>query len=158
MKGRDIIMSKSIQSTFEKNAATASNRPRRKSRRWLWITLGIVALLCIPGVLAVNFTVNPAIAEEQYYIAIRDQDYARAYSYLGSDVQARLSQQAFIQQAQQQDEALGKVTRYTEDNLPAGVTATITETVTRAHGATYKVHLELRQEGGAWKITSFDRI
>ena len=69
-----------------------------------------------------------------------------------------LSQQAFIQQAQLQDEALGRMTRYTEDNIPIGDPATITETVTRAHGSTYTVHLELRQEGGAWKITSFDRI
>lgn len=131
----------------------------RKSKRWVWIALGVFALLCVlGGTLVWTFSINPAIAEEQYYIAIRSQDYAKAYTYLGSGVQARLSQQAFTQQAQQQDEALGRMTRYTQDNLPIGDPATITETVTRAHGVTYMVHLDLRQEAGAWKITSFDRI
>jgi hypothetical protein len=125
----------------------------------VWIGLGVFALLCVfGGVLVWTFSVSPVLAEEQYYIAIRNQDYAKAYSYLGSDMRARLSQQAFIQQAQQQDETLGRMTRYKENNFPLGDPATITVTVTRAQGTTYTVHLELRQEGGAWKITSFDRI
>ena len=150
----------SIMKPLEYNASPNSGHShhRRKSRRWLWITLGIVALVCVlGGVLVWNFAVNPALAEEQYYIAIKNQDYAKAYSFLGSEVQARLSQRAFIQQAQLQDEALGRMTRYTEDNIPIGDPATITETVTRALGSTYTVHLELRQERSAWKITSFDR-
>ena len=65
-------------------------------QRWVWITLGVFTLLCVLGALVWSFSVNPALAEEQYYIAIRDQDYARAYSYLGSEMQAGLSQQAFI--------------------------------------------------------------
>jgi hypothetical protein len=121
--------------------------------------LGVVALLCVVGgALVWTFSVSPLIASEAYYVAIRDQDYAKAYTYLGADMKARLSREAFIQQARQQDETLGRMTRYTEDNFPFGDPATITEAVTRAHGTTYKVHLELRHEGGAWKITAFDRI
>lgn len=74
---------------------------------------------------------QPVVAEEQYYVALRNQDYAKAYSYLGPELQAKLSQAAFTQQAQQQDETLGKMTRYTEDNFPFGDPATITVTVTR---------------------------
>ncbi len=140
-------------------------RPRL-SYRWVWIALGILALSSIIGctVLAwgVSFGIKtfggPAIASDQYYTAMRDQDYARAYSYLGSDLRARLSQEAFTQQAQQQDEALGRVSHYTYGNVPIGDPATATLTVTRTYGTTYTVHLELRQEGGAWKITAFDRI
>jgi Tfp pilus assembly protein PilN len=66
---RNIIMSKSTPSTLEERAATVPSHPqqRRKSRRWVWITLGVFALLGVLGVLVVNFTVNPAIAEEQLY-------------------------------------------------------------------------------------------
>jgi hypothetical protein len=157
---RNIEMS-NVMKPLEYSASPAFGQTKhhRKSRHWVWITLGVVAPLCVlGGVLVWNFAVNPALAEEQHYIAIKNQDYAKAYTSLRSEVQARLSKQAFIQQAQQQDEALGKMTRYSEDNLPFGDPATITETVTRAHGTTYIVHLQLRQEGGTWKITSFDRI
>jgi len=144
---------------YSASPVPGSTQQPRKSRRWVWIVLGVFALLCVLGsALVWIFAVNPAIAGEQYYIAIRNQDYAKAYSYLGSDLQARLSQEAFTQQAQQQDAALGRVTQYTYGNFPIGDPATATETVTRAHGTTYTVHLELRQEGGGWKITSFDRI
>jgi len=34
----------------------------------------------------------------------------------------------------------------------------LTLTVTRADGTTYTVNLEMQQEGGAWKVTAFDRI
>ena len=144
----------------------ASNRPSRKSRRWVWVVLVIFALSSIPGctvlALGASFAVKtfggPTIASDQYYTAIRDQDYARAYSYLGSGLQSRLSQEAFSQQAQRQDEAIGRVSRYAYANVPAGDPAAVILTVTRANRTSYTVHLEMRQEGGAWKITAFDRI
>ena len=151
-KGRSKCRTSSKPLDYSASPTFSHTKHHRKSRRWVWITLVVVALLCVlGGVLVWNFAVNPALAEEQYYIAIRNQDYAKAYTSLGSEVQVRLSQQAFIQQAQQQDETLGKMTRYSEDNLPFGDPATITETVTRAYGTTYKVHLELRQEEGCGK-------
>ena len=137
-------------------------RPRR-SYLWLWITLGILVLVCVLGVaLVVGFAVSsvggPTIASDQYYTAIRDQDYARAYTYLGSNLRATLSQDAFIQEAQQQDTAAGRVSKYAYTNVPMGDPASANLTVTRANGTSYTVHLELRQEGGVWKITAFDRI
>jgi hypothetical protein len=138
-------------------------QPPRRSYRWVWITLGILLLVCVVGVaLVVGFAVSsvggPTIASDQYYTAIRDQDYARAYSYLGSNVRAMLSQEAFTQAAQQQDAAFGRVSKYAYTNVPVGDPATANLTVTRANGTSYTVHLELRQEGGVWKITAFDRI
>jgi hypothetical protein len=132
----------------------------------VWVILSILALSSILGctvlALGASFAIKtfggPTIASDQYYTAIRDQDYARAYSYLGSGLQARLSQEAFSQQAQRQDEALGRVSRYAYANVPGGDPATVILTVTRANGTSYTVHLEVRQEGGAWKVSAFDRI
>jgi hypothetical protein len=143
-----------------------SSQQPRKSYRWVWITLGILALLCIigGGLLiwgigsAINTYGGATIASDQYYNAIRDGDYARAYTFLGSDVKAGLSQQAFTQQAQQQDGAYGLVNKFSYTNVPIGDPANATLTVTRANGTSYTVHLEMRQEGGVWKITAFDRI
>ncbi len=143
----------------------ASQQPR-KSYRWVWITLGILALVCVIGGWLIIWGIGSAIhsyggatiTSDQYYTAIRDQDYARAYSLLGSSVKAGLSQEAFTQQAQQQDEAYGRVSTYSYGNVPVGDPANATLTVIRANGISYIVHLEISQEGGVWKISSFDRI
>lgn len=138
----------------------------RKSSRWVAIVVAIVVLAWILGsvliALCIGFAVSTyggqTIATDQYYSAIKDQDYARAYSYLGADLKARLSQGSFTQTAQQQDIAAGKVIRFAFANVPKSDPASITVTVTRAHGTSYSVRLGLRQEGGTWKITAFDRI
>ena len=142
-------------------------QPRRSSRRWVWITVGIVALVCfLGGALLVwgaswAFTAyyNSSLrASDMYYSAIKTQDYGTAYSYLGSRLQTEYSQQAFTQAAQQQDAVAGKVSRFGMANIPTGDPANVTLNVTRMNGTSYDVHLELRQEGGVWKITAFDRI
>ena len=134
----------------------ASQQPR-KSYRWVWITLGILALVCIIGGTlfiwgigsAINTFGGPTIASDQYYNAIRDQDYARAYAFLGDDTKAGLSQEAFTQQAQQQDVAYGRVREFSYANVPTGNPANATLTVTRMNGTSYTVHLQMRQEGGS---------
>ncbi len=142
-------------------------QPPRKSHRWVWIMLGIVALVCIVGaallawgaVGAFTTYYNSSLrASDMYYSAIKTQDYGTAYSYLGSHLHTVYSQQAFTQTAQQQDAVAGKVSSFSMPNFPTGDPAYITLTVTRANGTSYDVHLELRQEGGAWKVTAFDRI
>lgn len=139
-----------------------SQRPR-PSYRWVWMTLGSIALVCIIGVaLLVGFAANsiggPTIASDQYYTALRDQDYARAYSYLGAHLKTVYNQEAFTQMAQQRDAAEGRVRHYSYGNIPVGSPTPVTLTVTRTYGSTYAVHLEMQQEGGAWVITAFDRI
>jgi hypothetical protein len=132
----------------------------------VWITLVILALVCIIcGALliwglgaAIMIVGGPTITSEEYCNAIRDQDYSRAYSFLGSGVKVGLSREAFTQQAQQQDVAYGHVSQFFYANDPGGDPASVTMTVTRANGTSSTVNLEMRQEGGAWKITAFDRI
>ncbi len=80
---------------YSASHVSGHTQQHRKSRRWVWIALGVFALLLVlGGALVWTFSVSPILAEEQYYIAIRNQDYAKAYTYLGSDLQARLSQEA----------------------------------------------------------------
>jgi cytoskeletal protein RodZ len=144
-----------------------STQPPRKSHGWVWITVGIVALVSIVGCALLAWGASWAFttyynsslrASDMYYSAIKTQDYSTAYSYLGSHLQTEYSQQSFIQAAEQQDTALGTVSSFGMTNIPTGEPANVTLTVTRANGSTYTVHLELRQEGGAWKVTTFDRI
>lgn len=142
-----------------------SARPRRSSRRWVWMVLGIVALVCILGgtllALGGGFVTNnfgQSHVTDQYYAAIKTQDYGTAYSYLGTNVKAGLSQEAFLHTAQQNDADAGDVNRFAFTNVPTGDPAHVTLTVTRTNATSYTVHLEVRQEGGSWKITAFDRI
>ncbi len=136
------------------------------SYRWLWLVVGILALVTLLGAaflvvgaaIAVNTMGGPAIASDQYYTAIRDQNYARAYRYLGAHLQVTLSREAFTRAAQQQDALAGKVSHYTYTAVSIGDPADVTMTDTRANGTSYPVHLEMRRENGVWKVTAFDRI
>lgn len=147
---------------YKDSHVSGSSQKRRKSRRWIWATLSVVALLIVlaaAGAAVWYKTVGaPLIASDGYYGAIRHQEYATAYTYLGSSVKAKISRETFIQAAQQVDTTAGKVSALSYGDVYSGDPATSIVTVTRANGTTYTVHLELRQEGGAWKITSYDHI
>jgi hypothetical protein len=97
-------------------------------------------------------------AADQYYAAIKNQDDATAFAYVGSYFKSLFSQDGFILEAQENDATYGKVSGFVFETVNTGDPATITLKVTRTKGASYTVHLELRQEGGAWKITAFDCI
>jgi len=171
---KNIVMSNIMKPPPEYHAPTfpnytpvsSSSQQPRKSYRWVWITLVILTLVCIiVGALliwglgsAITIIGSPTITCDEYYNAIRDQDYSRAYSFLGSAVKAGLSQEAFTQQAQQQDGAYGHVRQFFYANGSGDDPASVILTVTRANGTSSTVNLEMRQEGGAWKITTFDRI
>ncbi len=155
----------------------APPQPPKKSLRWLWITLGIIGgiivLSCIGCAVASAFGISflaktvgqPAIVASSYYQAIKQQDYAKAFTYLDTSAISlpngqQATQAAFTTAGQVLDQAQGVVTSYTPSNIQTnnGV-ATITMTVTRQHSSSsYQVHLELKQEGNDWKITSIDNI
>src|SRR6516164_8975999 len=63
--------------------------PPKKSHRGLWITLGIsfvvILLIFIGGIVAIVAYVNNSPAKtvtQQYYDAVKSQNYAQAYTYL----------------------------------------------------------------------------
>ena len=151
----------------------AQPQPQKRSLRWLWITLGVVggilvlgcAACGIAGALGVNFVsqaVGPAVVASQYYNAVSQQDYNKAYGYLDTNsisVQGQtLTQQAYAQAAQLVDTAQGKVTKSSSTGFNVTTnTATVTMNVTRSSGA-YEVHLLLKKIGNDWKIVSVDRL
>jgi hypothetical protein len=152
-------------------------QPQKKtSLRWLWITLGVIGgilvLSCagcaIAGALGFNFlaqAVGPQITVQQYYQAVKQQDYATAYSFLTSDASVSANGQSgpvsgessFQTAATTLDTTLGTVTSYTA-NTQGSDTSHVTVTVTRSRGGSYDVHLVLVKVGNNWKIQSADGI
>jgi hypothetical protein len=150
--------------------------PPKKSRRRLWITLGIIfgviLLIFVGGIVAIIAYVNNSPAKtvtQQYYDAVKTQNYAQAYSYLDIQTltlngqQQQATQALYTQVAQLIDQQNGKVTDYNitgvslNSSTSAGSTATVTVNVTR-NGKTQEVHVQLRQEGNDWKIVSIDHL
>jgi hypothetical protein len=151
--------------------------PPAHSRSKRWTILGIASgailiavlvfsLLVAAGVYAglnafFHTTTAPTPVAAHYYLSIMEQDYPQAYADLGQHAQINgqpLDQQAFIALATTTDAQLGKVSGYSIDPALQGKnSAQVTITVHRgAH--IYKVHLQLQQEGTAWKVISADGI
>jgi hypothetical protein len=109
------------------------------------------------GLLARPFA-RPSIVAGQYYTAIEQQDYTRAHTYLGGQLATTYVQTAFTRLAEARDRIEGKVTSFTlAADLPSNPDA-VTVQVHRANGASYAVHLTVRQEGSDWKIVALDGI
>jgi hypothetical protein len=106
---------------------------------------------------------GPAITVDQYYTAVKNQNYSTAYSYISTNSTVlnghNLTQELYTTTAQALDTAKGKVTNFSVGNFSTSNNiANVTVSVTRANGSSYDVHLQLQQINGSWKITSFDNI
>ncbi|GAC1519182.1 MAG: hypothetical protein NVS3B14_21420 [Ktedonobacteraceae bacterium] len=157
---------------FSPQPPVPSLQKPKKSRRWLWITLGIILLVLVGGITAIVLVVNNSPAKtavQQYYNAVEKQDYATAYGYLDIQTltfngqQQNASQGLYTQVAQTIDQVNGKVTNYNiigislNSSTSTGNTATITVNVTRG-GKTQEVHVQLQQVGNDWKIVGIDHL
>src|SRR6266567_9418655 len=151
-------------------------QPPKKRRRWplplvIAIIVGIVVLACVGGFAAIYlfvFNSPPKAVAQQYYDALKSQDYAMAYSYLDPNIEftlqgrsQQITQQAYTQAAQAYDATKGKVSDFSITYvdikyLTTGNTADVTVQVTR-NGNAYEVNLKLQQEGNDWKIVSIDK-
>jgi hypothetical protein len=150
--------------------------PPKKSRRGLWITLGIIfgviLLVFAGGIVAIVAYVNNSPAKtvtQHYYDAVKSQNYAQAYTYLDIQTltlngqQQQATQALYTQVAQIVDQQNGKVTDYTitgvnlSSSTSGGNVATVTVNVTRS-GKTQEVHVQLKQEGNDWKIVGIDHL
>lgn len=147
----------------------APQPPRKGPRRGLWIALAIIGGVIVLGCaacaifggsiigLAFGLTAGPRNAVDDYYKAIEQQDYAKAYTYLdtsGVSIQGQqVTQPVYTQAAQAIDRVEGPVTNYTTTNTNVNNdTATVTVNVTRGTRATTQT-LSLRKIGNDWKIT-----
>ncbi|WP_069806127.1 hypothetical protein [Thermogemmatispora onikobensis] len=148
---------------------------RRRSRRIIWISLGILALAffaCI-GVAIWAFAGPFNQLQQQYngltalvndyYDDVQRQDYVHAFQNLQpGGFHAHLTQQEFVQEAQDFDTRYGPLLSYNIRSLPnfgleEGPTYTVEVDVMRSH-LSYTVLLTVRQVGNTWKIVDFDRI
>jgi hypothetical protein len=147
----------------------------KRSRRGLWIALGIIGGLIVLScavcgiffVLGIGFFAKsvalPAITVNQYYSAVEKQDYNTAFSYISTNLTASngqtLTQDLYTTAAQALDFAKGKVTTYSVGNVStSNNVASVTVSVTRGSAAPYDVQLQLQQINGSWKITSYNNI
>lgn len=141
--------------------------PRKKSRRWLWITLIVIVLLIAGAAATTVILTAPTRAitatVQQYYNAVQQQDYATAYTYLDRQSFIYLGQQRTLSRtdytlaSRANDLAEGKVTTYaitnieiTSSNNPGGI-AIATVDVTRK-GIVREISVQLAQVNGNWEI------
>ena len=160
--------------SHEALAAAPPQQPGR-SRRGLWIALaiivGLIVLGCaVCGILFANgvgffakTVAGPAITVDQYYTAVKNQDYNAAYSYISPNTTTStgktLTQQLYTVAAQGLDTLKGKVTNFSVGSVStSNNVASVTVSVTRGSDSPYDVHLQLQQVNGSWKIISYDNI
>jgi hypothetical protein len=150
----------------------------RRSRRGLWIVLGIIGGLIVlscafcgilfalgvgPLVNIVGSIAGPAYTVNQYYNAVEKQNYPTAFSYIGTNLTVtngqNLTQELYTTAATALDTVKGKVTNFSVGSISSSNNVTsVTVSVTRGSAAPYDVHLQLQQVNGSWKITSYDNI
>lgn len=96
-----------------------------------------------------------------YYQALKDRDYAKAYTYLDAAATTtdgkKLTQKSFTQMAQDAFTQSGAITDITM--VPGSSDGTqIVTTIDRNASVHYHSHLTMKKEGSTWKILSLDRI
>lgn len=149
--------------------------PAKRSRKWLWIVISILAAaivascgLCGWGIYTfvspiVQGTSNSLQVVDDFYSNLQNQRYQAAYSDL---VMPQMTLAQFTKEAQQADQQNGPIQSYTpqqpsvnfnSNNGPDLSQFSYAVNVTRAHSS-YTALLIVRQEGKQWKITSFDRL
>lgn len=138
-----------------------------RPRGWIWVVVALLLLSLLASTIqfaigvgqAVRPFYRPVNAADLYYTAIRNRDYAKAYTYLDSSLTSSLTQDQFTKMAQQRDTASGAVSSYSIfPDFTGNPAESLNVTVTRSNGASYTVHLHVRQVGNNWKITAFDLI
>ena len=156
----------------------AQSQPQpRRSRRALWIVLGIfgglIVLSCaLCGIffaLGIGFFAKTVAAPinvvDQYYTAIKNQNYTTAYSYIDTNSNLTapngqpLSQELYTATARLVDIGKGRVSSFSigSPSVNNGVTS-LTVKVNRTNAQAYDVRLQLKQVNSTWKIISFDNI
>ncbi len=107
---------------------------------------------------------GPDLLAQDYYQAIENQDYTKAYTYLDSNATFTVNGQSvpvtspdvFTTEATTLDNTLGPVS-YFRSSINANDYSRVDVTVTR-NGPSYLVHLQLAQVGNNWKIINADGI
>ena len=141
--------------------------PRKKSRRGLWITLGVVAALLVVtcagiGVGIVQYTA-PAAAAGFFCGNLKAQNYTASYTLLSSSMRAHETPAQFAEANADLDRTEGALTSCkaaTGANSYAyslgGSSATAVLVTQRANGGSFQGAVHLLNEGGSWKVAALD--
>lgn len=128
--------------------------PPVKKRRltWLWILIPVLLVFFTSVVLIVVFAVRaivgPIETTDDYFTALRDQNYSEAYDLRCAAFKAQISEPDFAQREQ----ANGPVRSFDINGFDRNDDSATTEgDVTRA-GVNYHVTVRLEKEDGDWKI------
>ena len=157
-----------LSASNSRNPLPPTPRKRPTMLRMLLVGLAVVLLLAcaISAAVAVasgvwfrNQLNDPSQTALDFYSALHQQDYARAYGFFSDGARASLSQSAFAAQFSAYDSVSGIVESYiTEGNTKVqGSTAVVTVDVVR-RGNTSQAQVQtihLVNQNGSWKI---DRI
>lgn len=164
-----------VSARMRKLSASNAHNPvpttPRKRPRLLKIVLAVsaMALLLVCGVSAAaavasglwfrNQVNDPSQTVLDFYSALHQQDYPRAYSYFSTGAKARLSQTEFVSQFTAYDSVGGIVESYTTEGTAKdqGSTAVVMMDVVR-RGNTSQAQVQtihLVNQNGSWQI---DRI
>jgi hypothetical protein len=144
--------------------------PAKKSRKRLWITLGVIAgvlVLACGGIGFVFFTafqeaLKPVTVATTFCNDLKAQNYTTAYDLLSSNAQGQVSRDLFVQGAQLQDQVDGTVKSCgpvtgsgadTKIDVNAGK-ASLKATVQRNQA--FIGHILLIKQGSDWKIDDID--
>lgn len=126
----------------------------------LLLVCGVTSAVAVAsGVWFHNQLTDPSQTALDFYSALHQQDYKRAYSFFSTSAQSRLSQSGFTAQFSAYDSVGGIVQSYTVDGNSTiqGSNATVTVDVVR-RGNTNQAQeqtIYLVNQDGSWKI---DRI
>ena len=93
-----------------------------------------------------------------YYQALQAHEYTAAYAYLDPNATdtttgQQLTLEVFTHIAQESEKTGGPISDFSVSAYPPLVVVTVSR-----NGGPYHVHLQVKQEDSAWKITSLDRI
>jgi hypothetical protein len=138
----------------------------RKSRKGLWITLGVILALLVvgggAGAYALGQYAAPVTAALAFCNHLKAANYAAAYNDLSSSMQGQVSGDEFAKGSQFITVAEGSITRCQQSSGNAysysfgAKKATLNATMTRSIAGTLVGNIGLVQEGGTWKIGSID--
>ena len=141
-------------------------RPARRSRRWLWGTVSVLAILLLAGgifgVLTINY-LSPIGTAVRFCGDLRAQTYSGAYELLSMPAQAAISEDDFVNDAVTLDRAEGLVL----DCKPSGDSGIVNPgfgetqqavaiTIRRASAGSLTGVAHLTNEDGFWRISALD--
>lgn len=153
--------------TWPGQAYAGGPPPTRKSRKGLWITLGVIAAVLVVGCSGVGFAfyqfLAPATAAGEMCGVFKTQNYTAGYTLLSANLRAQISADQFAQTGQALDQIEGKVqscgqatggTAY-QYSLGSG-TASVTVVLARASAGNMQGTIHLKNESGGWKVDGLD--